>query len=410
MLRILFNRVVLLAGLGFFVDVFDLFLFSVVRRPSLASIGVTPEKMGEVGEQLLATQMWGMLIGGFLWGILGDKRGRLTVLLGSILTYSIATAANGLVTDLSAYHLCRFLAGLGLAGELGAGISLVLEQLEDNQRGIGGFFVATLGALGAVVAALLGDFLPWETTYFVGGALGIVLLLFRFGVKESAIYQTQESHSHERGALKILFHKSNRKKYFGSVLAGVPIWFSAGLLVGFLPEITQFHGLNGIKVTTGLICFQVAFSVGDMTSGLWSQRLKSRKMVLKRYILGWLLTVLAFFLLLQFQPPLFWVYTSVVVLGLFSGYMAVFVTCVAEQFGTNVRNTASSSIINLMRGSVVIMVPLHLFLQHQLHLPLSGSLLLIAGLVFASAWWGLKQMDETFHISLRFTHRSKPNN
>jgi len=408
MLRILFNRVVLLAGLGFFVDVFDLFLFSVVRRPSLTSIGITAEKMGEVGEQLLATQMWGMLLGGFLWGILGDKRGRLTVLLGSILTYSIATAANGLVTDLSSYHLCRFFAGLGLAGELGAGISLVLEQLEDEKRGIGTFLVATLGALGAVVAALLGDFLPWETTYFVGGTLGIILLLFRFGVKESIIFQTQESASHERGALKILFQKNHRKKYIGSVLAGVPIWFSAGLLVGFLPEIAQFHGVIGVKVTTGLICFQTAFSLGDISSGWWSQRLKSRKLVLKRFILGWLVSVGIFFGMMLLHPPTFLIYVMVSVLGLFSGYMAVFVTSVAEQFGTNVRNTASSSIINLMRGSVVVMVPLHLFLQHQWKVTLSSSLLIIAALVFILAWWGLRQMDETFHISLRFTHRSKP--
>jgi len=408
MLRILLHRSVLLAGLGFFVDVFDLFLFSVVRRPSLASLGVAPENMGEIGEKLLATQMWGMLLGGFLWGILGDKRGRLTVLLGSILTYSIATAANGAVTDLSSYHWCRFFAGLGLAGELGAGISLVLEQLENEKRGIGAFLVATLGALGAVFAALLGDLLPWEATYYVGGALGIGLLLLRFGVKESSIFQTQESDSHERGALRILFHKNNRKKYFGSVLAGVPIWFSAGLLVGFLPEIAHYHGIEGIQVTTGLICFQSAFSVGDLTSGWWSQKLLSRKLVLRRFIGGWLITVFAFFGAFQLHPPIVLVYAMVVVLGLFSGYMAVFVTSVAEQFGTNVRNTASSSIINLMRGSVVVMVPLHLFLQHRLQVSLSGSLLMIAALVFALAWWGLRQMDETFHISLRFTHRSKP--
>jgi MFS family permease len=408
MLRILFNRVVLLAGLGFFVDVFDLFLFSVVRRPSLASIGITPEKMGEVGEQLLATQMWGMLLGGFLWGILGDKRGRLTVLLGSILTYSIATAANGLVTDLSSYHLCRFFAGLGLAGELGAGISLVMEQLEDRQRGIGAFLVATLGALGAVVAALMGDLLTWQTTYFLGGALGIALLLFRFGVTESAIFRTQESHPHERGALRILLNSENRKKYIGSVLAGVPIWFSAGLLVGFLPEIAQFHGISGIKVTTGLICFQAAFSVGDLSSGLISQKIQSRLKVLHGYTWGWLGTMVLLFVLLTLGVSPTLLYFLVILLGLFSGYMAVFVTAISEQFGTNVRNTASSTIINLMRGSVVLMVPLHLFLQHQLSLSLTQSLMAIALLVFGLSWWGRRQMAETFHISLRFVQRQKP--
>jgi len=408
MIRIFFNRVVLLAGLGFFVDVFDLFLFSVLRRPSLKSLGISPEKMAIVGEQLLATQMWGMLLGGFLWGIIGDKKGRLTVLLGSILTYSLATAANAWVVNETQYHWCRFFSGLGLAGELGAGISLVLEQLKTKERGIGAFFVASLGALGAVFAAILGSFISWKTAFIVGGSLGIILLFFRFGVTESEIYSQQKTKQSERGALKFILKNKRWKTYIGMIFAGVPIWFTAGLIVGFLPEICKENGINNIEVSPALIWFQSAYSLGDIGSGLISQYWQSRIKTLRFFLIGWSLVILSFFMALHWGVSSEWIYFLTFMMGLFSGYMAVFVTTVAEQFGTNIRNTVTSTVVNLMRGSVVILVPIHLYFMKHWEWNQAFSLMGISIMVLLLAIWGQRQMKESFHISLDYSEKGKP--
>src|SRR5882762_615963 len=118
--KLLFSVPVIVAALGYFVDIYDLLLFSIVRRPSLSALGVPDEELFGQGEFLLQVQMGGLLLGGLIWGIMGDKRGRLSVLFGSILMYSLANIGNGFVTNVTQYAALRFIAGLGLAGELGA--------------------------------------------------------------------------------------------------------------------------------------------------------------------------------------------------------------------------------------------------------------------------------------------------
>lgn len=399
------HKAVLLAGLGFFVDVFDMFLFSVLRKPSLENIGITPERMVEVGERLLSIQMLGMLIGGFFWGILGDRKGRLSVLVGSILLYSSATLANAFVHDETTYGICRFFAGLGLAGELGAGISLVLEQLDEKKRGYGTLLVAALGALGAVVAALTAGFFTWQQAYIGGGLMGFALLLLRFGVGESSIFKNSAHLSH-RGNPLVLLQNGRWKHYLGCTLAGVPIWFSVGMCVSFLPELGKENGIEGLSVGTAMIWFQSAFCAGDVGSGWISQRIQSRKKVLLGFLVSLIPSLILFFSVLKFQAAPVWVYAATGLLGWCCGYMAVFVTSVAEQFGTDLRATVTGSVVNLMRGSVVLLVPIHAWLTKGFHLGLIPSLAIIGSVVWTLAIFGWRSFRETYGKSLDFLEKS----
>ena len=162
---------VLVAALGYFVDIYDLILFGAVRGPSLQALGFSPADVQDKGILLLQLQMGGMLVGGILWGIIGDRRGRLSVLFGSIILYSIANLVNGTVDTLTGYAICRVIAGIGLAGELGAGITLVSELMDKERRGLGTTIVAATGILGGVVAGIVGGAVPgipavdWRTAY-----------------------------------------------------------------------------------------------------------------------------------------------------------------------------------------------------------------------------------------------------
>src|SRR6185312_6239212 len=177
----LFNLAVIVGALGYFVDIYDLLLFNIIRLPSLRSLGLTADEADKRGLTILSIQMGGLLIGGIIWGILGDKKGRLRVLFASIILYSLGSIANGMVHTVTQYEVARFITGLGLAGELGAGITLVSELMPKEKRGISTAWVAGIGLTGAVFAFLIkywfvgADGAGWRTCYYIGGGLGFLL-------------------------------------------------------------------------------------------------------------------------------------------------------------------------------------------------------------------------------------------
>lgn len=348
---------IVIAALGYFVDIFDLLLFSIVRKPSLASLGLTPEAQIVTGIQLLNLQMIGMLCGGVLWGVLADRRGRLKVLYGSILLYSLGNIANAFVQTVPQYELCRIISGLGLAGELGAGITLVSETLSAENRGYGTMLVAAIGVSGAVVAGGVAELFSWRTTYLIGGGLGLSLLLLRLSTAESQLFQSALARKEgTRGNFLSLFTSWDKfKRFCGCILLGVPTWFLVGTLLQLAPEFAQALGVQGAVTGGRAITFgYLGLILGDVASGLLSQLLRSRVRAIQIFLL-----LLAFSELLYFRgiqgvsPSLF--YAVCVLLGVFGGYWAVFVTVAAENFGTNLRGTVATTVPNFVRASVVPM-------------------------------------------------------
>jgi MFS family permease len=349
---------VLVGALGYFVDIYDLLLFGIVRIASLKGIGVPESKLLEMGVKLINMQMAGMLVGGVLWGVLGDKRGRVSVLFGSILLYSVSNIANAFVNSVEAYGILRFLAGVGLAGELGAAITLVTETLSKDQRGMGATIVASVGILGAVVAGLVGDLFSWRVAYIIGGMMGLALLLARLSILESGMFESTKSKNVNRGQIQMLLYPWPRfMKYLRSILIGIPTWYIVGILITFSPELAQSLGVQG-QVSAGkaiLFCY-LAASLGDLLSGYLSQILSSRRQV----IFGFLVLTLGVVAIYLFSHGLSVTqfYTLCAALGFASGYWAVFLTVAAEQFGTNIRATVTTTAPNFVRGSVVLLTSL----------------------------------------------------
>ena len=278
----IFNIAVLVAGLGYFVDIYDLLLFAIVRIESLQSFNLSPEQVTLQGESILQWQMWGLLIGGIIWGVMGDKRGRLSVLFGSIIIYSLANIANGFVETVNQYKVIRIIAGIGLAGELGAGITLVSELISKEKRGIATSFVAGLGLTGAVVAFIIKENFHWRTCYFIGGGLGMLLLLLRISVYESGMYKEVKKQKVQRGNFFMLFTNADRfKRYLLGILIGLPTWFVIGVLVFFSKEFGQIMGIKEeIDPGKAIMYSYAAISIGDILIGFVSQWLKSRKKAL----------------------------------------------------------------------------------------------------------------------------------
>ncbi|MEM9981834.1 MAG: MFS transporter, partial [Bacteroidota bacterium] len=352
------------------------------------------------GQLLIDIQMVGLLLGGLLWGVFGDKRGRLSVLFGSILIYSFANIANGFVTNVTQYAILRFIAGIGLAGELGAGITLVNEVMSKKNRGYGVTIVATVGLLGAVVASLVGDRFDWRIAFFVGGGMGLLLLALRIGVAESGLFrQSKHVSGVKLGSLKLLFSNKQRlAKYIYCILGTVPVWYVVGLLVAFCKEFGEQLGMARIP-TPGwaiLYCY-IGLSIGDMLSGLLSQWLRSRKKV--QYIFIIVSAVLSgIFLFNTFSLEVF--YGLCFVLGIFSGYWVISITSASEQFGTNLRATVTTSVPNFVRGSLVLV--------HMGYFALKGSLGMIysaavIGLIcFVVAYFSVTRLEETFGRDLNY--------
>lgn len=407
------NKIIIVAALGYFVDIYDLVLFSVERKDSLTEIlgaEANPQNLKNIGMALLNWQMGGMLIGGLFWGILGDKKGRLSVLFGSILMYSLANIFNGMVTSVSWYAALRFISGFGLAGELGAGITLVSETMSKERRGIGTMIVATVGVFGAVVAGFMSDVISnWRWSFYIGGGMGLVLLVLRIGILESGMFESVKKNTIRKGNFFDLFNSRQRAmQYLSVIMIAVPVWYVMGILITFAPEIFVSMGVTHFKPDAGksIMYAYLGITVGDIVSGTISQLLKSRKKALAIFMIMTGLSVILYFKYAIISELYY--YVIVTIIGFATGYWAVFISTAAELFGTNIRATATTTAPNFVRGAVIFLSFLfryfeHLFLKND-GKPDSQAAAIAVGIVVAIlaiiAWLNLK---ETFHKDLNYT-------
>ncbi|UJR86454.1 MFS transporter [Sandaracinus amylolyticus] len=400
---------VVVAALGYLVDIYDLILFGVVRRPSLQAIGVPEAELANVGHLLLDVQMAGMLIGGVVWGVIGDKRGRLSVLFGSILMYSVANIANGFVTDVTTYAILRFVAGIGLAGELGAGVTLVTELLPAKTRGWATTIIAGVGICGALLAVGVSKIATWYVAYWIGGVLGLALLALRVGVFESGMFARIKAKSDvSRGNFLALFTSRDRaRRYVGIVLVGVPIWYAIAILVMFGDSIGRAMGMERVPDPAwGLFWCYLGLALGDFASGFASQLMRSRKRALFVFC-GLNVVALAYYFTLGSRSTdLF--YLGCFIVGIANGYWAVFVTVAAEQFGTNLRATAATTAPNFVRGSVVPVSLVYLALRDVFGGAGVGeptAALIVGVVVIAVSMISLLAIEETYGKELDFVER-----
>ena len=401
-LKHLFSLPVIVAALGYFVDIYDLLLFGIVRIPSLNSLGLSESEVSSIGASILNWQMTGMLLGGILWGVFGDKKGRLSVLFGSIITYSLANIACGFVQDPTAYKIIRFIAGVGLAGELGAGITLVSESIPKHLRALGTSIVAFVGLLGAVVGYLTVEMFDWRTAYFVGGGMGFALLFLRMGVFETPFFKNiKADHKISKGNFFALFAKKDRFiRYLKCIGMGIPSWFVIGVLCSFSNEIGKALGISEpIKPGLSIMWCYIGLSIGDLVNGVISHYLQSRKKAVLYFLLFQIVIVL-FYLSGTFHSAS-GMYLLNGLMGLGGGYWAMFVTIGAEQFGTNLRATAATTIPNMVRGTTVIDTVLY-----QTFKGILGSATLAAGLggllVYVIAIYSITTISETHNKDLDY--------
>lgn len=394
------------AALGYMVDIFDLLLFSIVRVQSLTDLGVSQDHLLSSGVLLINAQMSGLLIGGILWGILGDKRGRLSVLFGSILLYSVANIANGFVQSVEQYAVLRFIAGVGLAGELGAGVTLASELLPKHLRGLGTTFIATVGMVGAIMAALVAEYAGWRSAYVIGGIMGLALLALRVNVRESGMYKKvmEQKKSSEKkisyGNFLMLLNNSSRlKRYIAVILVGAPLWCVVGIFITFTPEFAKAFGMKDLPNTGKAVLFCYAgLLFGDLFSGLLSQKFKSRKKAIAVFIT--LTTVFNIMYIVMPYQNIQMYYAMCFVMGVGAGYWAMFVQMGAEQFGTNIRSTAATSIPNMVRGLTVPMT-----LGFQALIPAVGVIaagLYIFFITILLASVSLWSLEDTFETDLDY--------
>jgi len=399
----LLNAAVIVAALGYFVDIYDLLLFGFVRVKSLQDLGFSGQALTDTGISLLNWQMAGMLLGGILWGVLGDKKGRVRVLYFSIALYSVANILNGFATSAADYAVYRFLAGVGLAGELGAGITLVAESMPKEKRGYGTMIVAVVGLSGALLAWVIDMFFPWRVCFFIGGGLGLLLLLLRISVHESGMFRQMQTETHiSRGNFFALFTNWNRFSRFARcLLIGFPTWFVVGVLITLAPEFGQAKGLSGITGGNAIAACYTGLILGDIGSGLLSQYLRSRLKVM------WIFLALdaaavAYYLAAGFSTPASF-YFAHFILGLSVGFWVIFVTIGAEQFGTNLRATVATSVPNFARG---MLVPIGASFKWLKDPAVLGGVLPAAALVgavcLAIAFLALIGMKETFEEDLNY--------
>ena len=361
----IFNIAVLVAALGYFVDIYDLLLFNIVRVESLRDLGLSDALIKSEGEFIVSIQMLGLLLGGIVWGIMGDKKGRLSVLFGSIILYSVANIVNGFVETVNQYALVRFIAGIGLAGELGAGITLVSEIASKEKRGLSTSLVAGIGLTGAVAAFFISQYFHWRTCYFIGGGLGFCLLILRISVVESGMFnQVKEMSSVVKGDFLMFFNNKKRfKKYVLAILIGLPTWYVIGILVAFSNNFAEAFGIAEKIIPGKAIMFAyIAISIGDILIGFVSHWLKSRKKAL--YIFYFLTIIAIAFYFNQQGGSDTQMYAICAALGFGTGFWAIFVTMAAEQFGTNLRATAATTVPNMVRGALPLLLLLFNWLQH----------------------------------------------
>lgn len=410
---------IVVASLGYFVDIYDLILFNIIKKESLDALSIDLLTNETV---LFRWQMAGMLLGGLFWGIYGDKKGRVSVLFGSILIYSIANIANAFVTTLWAYKMWRFIAGLGLAGELGAAITLVSELMPIKKRGIGTMIIVTFGALGAVAAFFVsnqGDWLGtiiesiigspvanWQVAYIVGGGMGLLLLLLRAGTFESNMFQKlDEEGSIQKGNFFQLFQdKKTFLKYLACIVIGLPVWFVVGILIAlahrFLPEITGNAQILDLIPTKEMVLWSyVGLSSGDLLSGILSQIMQSRKKVIMIYLSS-IIIIMGLYLYGPIGTPNYYRFLALM-LGISTGYWALFVTNASEQFGTNIRSTVAATVPNFVRGGVLLITWSYEYFEDFFGSPLHAAM--FVGIICVSvAIWGTLHVEESFHKDLDY--------
>lgn len=399
-LKALFSMPVIVAALGYFVDIYDLILFGIVRVSSLREFGLSDSEITTVGANILNMQMAGMLVGGVLWGVLGDKKGRMSVLLGSIILYSTANLLNGFVQDVNSYMALRFIAGIGLAGELGAGVTLVSELLPKAIRGYGTMVIATVGVTGAIAANFIAQSFDWRTAYIIGGVMGFALLLMRVGLIESQMFKSLQHSGVKKGAFFDLFIKKELFiKYIKSIMIGLPLWFCVGILVLFSPEFAKELGVSGtINAGNAVMLCYIGLTIGDFLSGFMSQKAQSRRKIIFIFM-GFALALSLIYLNAQNASPTIF-YALCFGIGVACGYWALFITVAAEQFGTNIRSTAASTVPNFVRGMVVPMSLAFLALK-----PFGGVVFaaaIVGGVVFVIGFAALYWLEETFHKELDY--------
>ncbi|WP_341226018.1 MFS transporter [uncultured Arcticibacterium sp.] len=404
----LFSLPVIVAALGYFVDIYDMQLFGIVRVPSLRALGLSEEEVATAGNSILSYQSYGLLVGGIFWGTLGDKKGRLSVLFGSIITYSIANVACGLIPQIAfmdqveAYKWLRFIAGIGLAGELGAGITLVSESLPTRLRAIGTSLVAGIGLMGAVVGnftvRLSGD---WTIAYFIGGAMGFALLLLRVGVIESGIYTNlTKDKSVSKGNFFMFFNNWERfVKYLKCIGIGIPTWFCIGILAYFSNEFGEALGIaEPVEPGMAIMWAYIGISAGDFLSGFISQQLQSRKKAIF-YMMSFSAVAVILFLFAGVSSANE-LYAICCLLGLGTGYWAMFVTVGAEQFGTNLRATAATTIPNMVRGALPAMIAIFIFFKPSSGIIWAGAITAI--FAYAIGFYSTLTIPETHDKELDY--------
>ncbi len=390
---------VIVASLGYFVDIYDLLIFLIVRKKSLLDIGVKPADVLSVGTTIINWQMFGLLLGGILWGVLGDRLGRLKVLFGSIALYSIANFDNGFVHDPVISAGIRFIAGIGLAGELGAGVTLVSETLSREKRGYGTMIVAAVGLLGAVAANYVSKF-DWHVAYFVGGGLGLLLLLLRIGTFESGMFKSIEQTGVSRGNFLLLFTNWERlKKYLCCILIGAPLWYVVGVLISLQPEFgIALHATEKLNAGDGIQYAYIATAIGGIAAGFLSQVTKSRKFIMLLFLLLSAVSVVVYLTSTGLSGTQFlWL---CVFMGFADGHWTLYITIAAEQFGTNIRSTVATTVPNFARGSLI---PINMaFIALKNHFGMINSGYIVMAILTVLAILALSQLKETFGKDLNY--------
>ena len=392
--------IIIVASLGYFVDIYDLVIFSIVRVQSFHDIGIPEAEMRRGGEYVLNMQMGGLLIGGIIWGIIGDKFGRIKVLFGSILLYSFANIANSYVGNINSYAFVRFIAGIGLAGELGAGITLVSESMHKDKRGYGTMMVAVVGVLGALVAFWVAEHFDWRNAYIVGGCIGIVLLALRIGTFESGLYKNTENKNVPKGKFMMLFaNKERALRYLYCLLIGLPIWFVVGIFVTQAPEFGKALGATEVlSAGKGIVYTYIGISLGDLFAGLLAQVTRSRKLAVFIFQIGIIVSSVWYLSSTGITPEKF--HWLAFFMGLSVGYWATFVTISSEQFGTNLRATVTTTAPNFVRGALIPSTFLFEFFVHKYSIITAGYIMIL--LLSAIAIFALTQLKESFNKDLNY--------
>lgn len=393
---------ILIAALGYFVDVYDLILFIIVRQPSLTALGYTGTDLTREGILLLNLQMIGMLSGGIVWGILGDKKGRLSVLFGTILLYSLANILNGMIQNIQQYYVLRFVAGFGLAGELGAGVTLVSEVMSKEKRGLGTTIVSGIGIAGAVAGFLVADKFDWRTAYYVGGGMGLFLLLLRVSVAESGMFaRIREDKVVRGGFLRFLLVRKNFVAYVRCIFIGIPIWFTIGIIVTMATELaTALHISGVVKGSTAVMYHYIGASAGAFLCGILSQTLRSRKKALLIALLALAATIGVLFAATGASSSFF--YWMLLIIGIPNGYWSVFMSTASEQFGTNIRATVTTTIPNFVRGTIVGVSAIFVYLSQEQSWGFVKAAMVIGSVLISTALIATMRSEDTFGKNLDF--------